>query len=327
MSEGVGEVKKPRQESSAAESERGFDYYIERGKNEAILAVRERFEDDSDERNRLPFHNRRHTLDVIRRTRALLEAIREGGVITERDVKMGMLAGAFHDTVQRWEESRVKWQENGKEVENHEKVMRRRFAGENEEASAAEAIAFMDKAVEESGDPGLFSEDDKHIVAEAIGATVPGFNPEKGTVIQPNLKEKSSLIAHAVALADLGTAGMDGPEKFAREGDALFREENLDILVVFQKPLDEIPEDQKEYYRKRMLGWSKFQAVFAAGRRALLEEELRGIPEGVRDNVKKLFSRFDETIESAKKNGERRESMTFEELLRDMEYAVSSRER
>lgn len=327
MPEGFDELKKPRQESSAAESERGFDYYIERGKNEALLAVKERFEDDPDERNRLPFHNRRHTLDVIRRTRALLEAMRGGGAITERDVKIGMLAGSFHDTVQRWEESRVKWQENGKEVENHEKVMRRRFAGENEEASAAEAIAFMDRAIEESGDPGLFSEDDKRVVAEAIGVTVPGFNPEKGTVVQPNLKEKSSPIALAVALADLGTAGMDGPEKFAREGDALFREENLDILEVPQKPLNEIPEDQKEYYRKRMLGWSKFQAVFATGRRALLEEELRGIPEGVRDNVKKLFSRFDETIESAKKIGERRDNMTFEELLRDMGYAISLPER
>jgi len=323
MPEGFDELKKPRQESSAAESERGFDYYIERGRNEALLAVKERFEDDPDERNRLPFHNRRHTNDVMRRTRALLEVVREGGAITERDVKIGMLAGAFHDTVQRWEESRAKWQENGKEVENHEKVMRRRFAGENEDASAAEASAFMDKAVEESGDPGIFSEDDKRIVAEAIGATVPGFNPEKGTVTQPNLKEKSSLIAHAVALADLGTAGMDGPEKFASEGDALFREENLDILEALHKPLNEIHEDQKEYYRKRMLGWSKFQAVFAAGRRSLLEEELRGIPEGVRDSVKKLFSRFDETIGSAKKIGERRDNMTFEELLRDMGYAVS----
>ena len=52
-------------------------------------------------------------------------------------------------------------------------------------------------------------------------------------------------------------------------------------------------------------------------------EELQGIPEGVRDSVKKLFSRFDEAIENAKKIGERRESMTFEELLRDMGYAVS----
>jgi len=150
--------------------------------------------------------------------------------------------------------------------------MRKRFTVDNEKASADVAIEFMNQINQEVGTQ-VFSKDDKNTIREAIDATIPGFDPEKGTVVQPNMNEQSSLVARAVGLADLGTAGMDGPKAFLPEGDALFREENLDILEALKNPKN-ISGDQKEYYRKRMLGWSKFQPKFANGRKDLLEKEL-----------------------------------------------------
>ncbi len=290
-----------------------FEQAVERGVEAALSSVRERFELAKNEQDRLAFHNTRHTGEVVRRTAAILEAAGADA----RTIGVGRLAAAFHDTVQRWEENRVPWEGN-RPGDEHTKVLRKRFIAENERASAGELLQYMDAANRDAG-AELFSETDRVAIGSAIDATIPGFDPEKKTVIQPNLKKESPLIARAVALADLGTAGMDGPEVFCSEGDALFREENLDIMDALKNPAA-IGAGEKEYFRKRMIGWSKFQPLFANGRKELLERELEGIPEAGRERVRVIFSKFDETIEAAQERARARESMTFEELARDMGY-------
>jgi hypothetical protein len=81
-----------------------------------------------------------------------------------------------------------------------------------------------------------------------------------------------------------------------------------------------LSDAQKEYFRKRMLGWSKFQPKFAAGRKARLETELEGLPETAAAEVRKLFDKFDATVEAASAVAARRENMTFEQMLADMGY-------
>lgn len=290
-----------------------IDRHIEAGIEHALAQVRKDFEDAPEEKDRLPFHNTHHSRDVARRTELILSTIRQAAphLVSEHDVKIGKLAGAFHDVKQRWEENRI--QEGA-----FTKVMRKRFAGENEAKSADAAIAFMERANRESGKE-IFSKDDKKVLREAIDATIPGFNPEKGTVVQPNMNRESPAIVRAVALADLGTAGMDGPEKFIPEGDALFREENLDILEAMKNP-DGIPDSQKEYFRKRMISWSASQSKFAEGRRALLDAELDGLPAEAQEKVRELFTHFDTSIEAATQKTARRASMSFEALAADMGY-------
>ncbi|MDP3947726.1 MAG: hypothetical protein Q8Q41_03495 [bacterium] len=294
------------------ETETQFEAVIRKGIDEALVEVRRQFEDTPEKKDRLPFHNTRHTKDVVRRTGLIFSAIREARpeLVSERDIALGRLTAAYHDIIQRWEENRARDGE-------FEKTMRRRFTTQNEYESAERAVQFMD-CLDAAQDP-LFTEEDKMIVREAIDVTIPGFSPEKGTVIQPNLKETSSLITRAIALADLGTAGMDGARAYAEEGDALFREENLDILEAAKDP-GRLPEAQKQYYAKRMIGWSKFQATFARGREALLENELTGLDEASKNAAKKLFNKFSDTILRAEEKGKQRESMSFEELLADMGY-------
>ena len=294
-------------------SKDAFGQYIEKGEKEAVNLVEERFDNNPDERNKLDFHNTQHTNDIIRRTKSILFALEKIGFASRRDVEIGVLAAAFHDTTQKWEGNVVQdglWS----------KVIRKRFTGENENVSAEEAVAFMKKANQEAGKE-IFSLRDIDAVREAISATIPGFNPELKTVIQPNLNERSSVVARALALADIGAAGMDGPEAFCREGDAVFREENLDIMDKL-KNINALSDKEKKYFRERMLNWTKFQSNFAKGRKALLETELQGILELARDEVKKLFKEFDRSIETVEKSAEKRQSLSFEELARDMGYKI-----
>ncbi|HSD12976.1 MAG TPA: hypothetical protein VLC10_05440 [Patescibacteria group bacterium] len=336
----MGTSEKARERMAQIEGEIAREDLLE-GVNEgiqtAIELVRARFEDTDSEKDKLPFHQGNHTSDVATRTRKILEAIQRGAPdkVDDRTVQIGQLVGAFHDTVQRWVPNEVKG------PEGDVRIMRKRlqtpanpekndnpvdeatgkpYAG-NETASAAEAVAFIDgfnAKRREDGLPEVFTEEDKRVAERAIDHTVPLFVFEKGTVVQPRLKEESDIISRAVALADLGEAGMN-PEGFESAGDLLFREENLDILDASKDP-KALSDAQKEFYRKRMLGWSKFQPKFAAGRKAELEKELAGLPEAAAAEVRKLFTRFDESIAAVNAVAARRETMTFEELLKDMGY-------
>ncbi len=286
--------------------------WAERGVKESLEAIKERFEGKDNKVENMDFHDTRHTQNAIQRTEKILLAMREGSApITEKDIALGKLSSAHHDVVQRWEENRVK---DG----NFEKVMRRRFIGDNEKASARAALKFMEKANQEAEEE-IFKDEDIEMVREAIVVTIPEFDTERKTVTQPHLNKESSFVARALALADIGAAGMEGYSEFGREGDALFREENLDILSALENP-GELTLEQKEYFRNRMLMWSKFQSEFASGRKALLEEELSGLTSSVQDRVKDLFDTFDESIAGAEATAAKREEMTFKELAEDMGY-------
>lgn len=293
------------------ESVSPFEICTSKSIEEALLRIKKRFENDSKKENNLDFHNTRHTKDVMRRIDLILQAIRRANseLVSARDIEIGRVAAAFHDVVQDWEEL---------PDEKSQKTTRRRFVGANEQKSADEAIAFIE-AFEKEQNQAIFSEQEKEIIKEAIGVTVPGFNPGKNTVVQPNLKESSSLVARALALADIGCAGMDGKGQFLYEGDALFREENLDIKKALADG-EELSEEKKEAFRKRMLGWTGFQFKFAQGRKDLFESEIAALPEEARESVRLLFSHFDESIDGAKELFEKRKNMSFEELAKDMGY-------
>lgn len=261
---------------------------------------------DFDPDNELPFHGVAHTEGVIRRTEAILKAIQRVTVhkVTDKDIMLGKIAAAFHDVVQEW-----------KPEQRGGAVIRKRNTGENEKTSANEVIAILEQEMESAGE--IFSEIDLATIEDAIRGTVPGFDGR--TAIQPKVTEQSIFVSRAVALADLGTAGMDGAEAFLQDGDALFREENLDIVYATRSQ-EVLSSEAQEKYRQRMIGWSKSQPKFAEGRRDLLNEELKGMPPLVTEAIKKLFNKFDESISASKERAEKREGMSFDELALDMGF-------
>ena len=167
----------------------------------------------------------------------------------------------------------------------------------------------------------IFTSDDQKTLQEAIITTQPGWDAEKGTVSQPNLNDQSSLVARAVALADIGTAGMDGAKKFLSEGDPLFREENLDILDGLQKG-EKLTQEQKEYFRSRIFAWTKSELAFAIGRRALLDEELSPMPRKAQDAVRLLFSKFDDSIFALGELIDKRKGMSFGQIAQSIGYVL-----
>lgn len=277
---------------------------VQSGIQHALALVRTRYEENDNWQQNLPFHNVEHTEGVIRKTALLLRAMRA----EERKVQLGRLAAAFHDTKQAWEPN------PGPDG----KVMRKRFAGTNEQASAAEAVAWMQQY------PEVFTEEDYALVTVAIMATVPGWDPEAKTVYQPNLKTDSHPVVRAVALADLGTGGIDGRE-FIKEGDPIFREENLDIAAAIRaaKKQSDISADRQQAYKTRMLGWSRSQAGFVRGRKQRLELELGNLDTFLKDRVRSiLFHHFGEAAQAADELVAKRENLPFWEVARAMGYSV-----
>ncbi len=286
-----------------------FEQAVELGVQNALTRVKQRFEQAENPFDNLAYHNTIHTETVIRRTKIILETIEKAvpGSLTKRLIMLGEYIAANHDTVQEYE---ILEQEDGTKIRN-------RFTEKNEAASSEEAIQHI-RAI----DAELLTSEEEKLVREAIDATVPEYNPELGTVVQPSLTKHSELVIRALALADLGAAGMDEPDSFISEGDANFREENIDITDALEHP-ENLSDAQKDFFKKRMLDWSNGQSNFAKGRKALLDKELDGLPEEAQRAVAGLFNKFDENIQNSQERNDVRKDMSFEELARDFGYNIS----
>jgi hypothetical protein len=279
----------------------GLNSTIDSGVAYALALVRSRYEGNSDPDDDMAFHNAAHTAGVVRRTEALLRAMGAA----ERECQLGVLAAAFHDTVQRWEPNPTP---DGK-------VLRKRITGQNEADSAAEAVHLMRRMG--------FAEPDCDLVTQAILATVPAWDADNSTVSQPKLTADAPPVARAVALADLGIPGMDGAE-YVETGDNLFREENLDMTRALRRctTRGDLSSAVLEDYKARILAWCRAQVVYAHGRRARLPVELGNLTGAPRAAVEGLFCRFDEAIAAAAEVVRVREALLAWEVVRATGYAV-----
>lgn len=113
----------------------------------------------------LDYHNRNHTNKVYERIEQILTTIMNAdpSLVTERDIKLGCLAGAFHDVVQNYNKD---IQQDGE----FEKIIRKPYTGDNEKASAKELCAFMRKANQKTNTE-IFTQKDMDIGTESIEAT------------------------------------------------------------------------------------------------------------------------------------------------------------
>lgn len=293
------------------ESGTRFDKFIDTGVEKSLKQIRSNYEDRKNPLENLAFHNSLHTKTIMRRVDKILEVLGADS----RTRSNGKLYAGFHDPVQNWKAATTK--------EGY--IRRDRAPFPNEEDSFKMARDYM-RGVNVKEEEKIFAEEDIALSEEAIMATKasgPGsWDPERQTIVQPNLNERSSLTARALALADIGGAGMDGGAQYVFEGSTLFREENLDILEALSdaEKSETLTDEQKENFKKRMLAWSNFQPVFAEGRKARFEIEIGGLPEEAKEALRKLFNKFDESINAAKKKAEERKLMTFEELAGDFGY-------
>ncbi len=176
--------------------------------------------------------------------------------------------------------------------------------GTNEIDSAKELLAYMKNQVDAEGKP-MFTEQDQADVQFALAATVPGWDVKMGTVDQINLSPSSRELARAVALADLGEAGMD-TEAYMNAADALFLEDNPDVADAMEHP-DKYDDDAKARFAKRIKVWAQIQPGFALGRMRRLDQELEGLTDDEKSRVKEAFNAFGEDeveVEDVLKDGQ-----------------------
>lgn len=270
----------------------------------ALGNIQMRFGDGVTEDAQLAYHGVAHTCGVLARSMVLAHAMG----LSPSEIDLVGIAASFHDTVQEWEEYH---RPDGA-------LVRRRFVGRNEEASAAEAVLWMRES-------GAYDDRAYQLVTDAILATVPGWDPVLRTVIQPNLHVESHPVIRAVALADLGTAGMEG-ERFTEDADPLFREECLDIARALRTATmrSELDEEQQEAFRQRMVAWRELQMHFACGRKQLLEVELGDLSATSKERVRSLFGGFDAAIAASSRIVEERRALPFWTLAERMGYVIPS---
>ncbi|NEP27981.1 hypothetical protein, partial [Moorena sp. SIO3I6] len=240
------------------------------------------------ERKQLYYHNCDHVKGVQRRADRIFQAIRpyweaclDNDIAADYLSRMKQLidlCAIAHDMVQEFLP----------QIKPH--TSRRRENGVSEAATITKLLDYIKNQNEwiskqTSNHLTLFTDSDLQIITEAINATICWYDTSDNTIYQPDLYSSDknlSLVARIIALADLGTLGMEGIEAFNQEGSLLFLEENPDIIPRILNP--DLPYyetiDKQTLYeniRQRLLKRTRFQVNFAKGRMARFARELKGL--------------------------------------------------
>ncbi|NEO93582.1 MAG: hypothetical protein F6K56_26610 [Moorea sp. SIO3G5] len=239
------------------------------------------------ERKQLYYHTCDHVKGVQRRADRIFQTIRpywEAGLDNDiapdylsRMKQLIDLCAIAHDMVQEFVP----------QIQPY--TSRRRESGVSEAATITKLLDYIKNQNEcitkqTPNHLALFTDSDLQIITEAINATICCYDTSDNTIYQPDLyysDKNLSLVARIIALADLGTLGMEGIEAFNEEGSLLFIEENTDIIpIILNRDFtDSQAIDKQTLYeniRQRLLKRTRFQVNFAKGRMTRLARELKG---------------------------------------------------
>ena len=234
----------------------------------------------------LCYHTIDHAIAVKRRANMILRAIEFATLPSqttddsERTECLLELCALSHDMVQKFSEP------------SKDLTLRSRIPGISEAATANKLIEYIKELnqslIKEQVDPAiLFSQSDLAAIEEIILATICKLDPQAGklahtfspsSIYQPYLYEanfKTSLSGKIIALADLGTLGMDGVEAYIQEGILIFLEDNLDIKKLISN-CDSLDLTVREAIRVRLLNMARFMVNLARERETRFKIEISG---------------------------------------------------
>ncbi|MEM8672713.1 MAG: hypothetical protein AAGF83_02400 [Cyanobacteria bacterium P01_G01_bin.67] len=246
----------------------------------------------------LRYHNLDHALAVKRRAKTIFDAIKpvlaqdHSSKELQRLESLIDLCALAHDMVQLFDSAISADQP------------RKHIAGASETETANKLLKYihclnqelktynLDSAV-------LFNDYDQQIIRDAIAATVCKSDPQAGkvshtfsihSIYQPYLYEsgaKISVVGSIIALADLGTLGIDGIDKYIQDGILVFLENNPDYEQLIEKLISDgyfqVGQEYDHYsfaadskIKARLLTMTKFMINFAHERKARFELEISG---------------------------------------------------
>lgn len=273
--------------------------------------------------NQLYYHTREHLNHVQRRANAIFQVIcpywqaslgKE--VTTEYITRANLLlelCAVAHDMIQIFTP----------QTQPH--TSRRREPGVSENLTFEKLLNYI-KGLNEHciDDSVLFTESDMSVIQDAIQATICIYDPSDQGIYQPALYDQTrdlSIVACIIALADIGSLGMDGIAAYNHEGSLLFLEENPDVIPVILNKITATSSvnnlQLNENIRQRLLKRARFQVSFAKSRLMRYPQEIANLPkEAIPILTCEIFQHLNfQTIEEIELTTPTDEDTSLEELI------------
>lgn len=270
----------------------------------------------------LIYHNRNHIDGVVRRSNQIFQAIRPHlGVEKDPDQLESLLnlCAVSHDLIQIFT------------PQSEANIARRRESGISE-AATIEVIFNTIQKLNLNDQDYIFTDPDLYLIREAILTTSCDYDPMEESIFQPMLYQENPVIsdiARILALADLGTLGIEGIDAYNTEGKLLFLEENLDIQALIEDPIltSQILGDPilSENIRQRLLRRTRFQLNLAKSRLKRCSNEFSYFPvESIPILTNEVFKYLTpETIHILEKTTPIQEETSLETLICFFKFNLS----
>jgi hypothetical protein len=226
----------------------------------------------------LYYHGRDHADTVRRRAARLLNAVAPylnlpADSLARLDGLLSLCAAA-HDAIQIFE------------PQERPHGSRRREPGVSEAVTIERLIAHIQsvQCLPAVPDSARFTAEELQTVRDAINATVCLDDASDQVVYQPALYRTGKpppLVAQLLAMADIGSLGMDGIEAYNEEGSLLFLEENPDTIPFIRgegEPFQRADPELRDNIRHRLLRRARFQVRFARSRLTRYSREIACLP-------------------------------------------------
>lgn len=127
------------------------------------------------------------------------------------------------------------------------------------------------------------------------------------------------MVANIIALADLGTLGMEGVEPYIHEGILIFLEENPDLveLITTNGDITQDNQQQNQMLKKRLLKMTCFMVDLAKDRLVRFNPEIAPFPPEAQNILQQqIFQQLNiETINQIKQLIPTEENISLRELL------------
>ena len=182
---------------------------------------------------------------------------------------------------------------------------RQRISGQSEIETANKLLRYIQNLNQQLAtckikDSILFNDRDCQIIKDAILATICKLDPQAKTkyistsIYQPYLydpKPKISIVGSIIALADLGTLGIEGVESYIRDSILIFLEDNLDLKKLILN--GDLTNLDQMIVKIRLLTMARFIVSFARERYARFELEISSFTPIARQILReKVFTYF-----------------------------------
>jgi hypothetical protein len=245
----------------------------------------------------LHYHNRDHVVAIQHRSHRIFQAVQpclDPASDPDRAALLLDLCAITHDLIQIFIPG------------SSPHSSRRREAGISESATIDAVFKLIatlpqptgqDKLADQETLAASFTAADLSMIQEAIAATICEYDPEEQAIFQPMLYRQTppiSLITRILAMADIGSLGMEGIESYHAEGRLIFLEENPDVYQLIAndqiQTLSISQPELAENVRQRLLKRARFQVSFAKSRLHRSFQELAGFPAGaIAMLIKQIF--------------------------------------